>query len=67
MIIEIKRDTACFSPRQWYVEGPCTVRYGTPMFSTEQDAKEVLKLAENMVAEKQDEIGERIREALDWL
>ena len=63
---EIKRDTACFSDRQWYVDG-LDSHIGTPMFSTEKDAQEALKLGSIMATQERWAIGQRVLESLDWL
>ncbi len=63
---EIKRDTACFSDRQWYVDG-LESHIGMPMFSTEKDAQEALKLGSIMAANERTDISKRVQDALDWL
>jgi hypothetical protein len=63
---EIKRDTACFSDQQWYVDG-LKSHIGTPMFSTEKDAQEALKLGSIMAANLRSDISKRVQDALDWL
>ena len=64
MMPEVKKNTACFSDRKWYVDGleSCL---GTPMFSTEKDAQEALKLGSIMVVKERFAIRERIQKALD--
>lgn len=66
MTHEIKRDTACFSDRQWYVDGLAS-HIGRPMFSTEKDAQEALKVGSIMAETERWAIGERVQKALDWL
>jgi hypothetical protein len=57
--MEIKRDTAVFSRRQWYIDG-----YAQHWFSTEEDAKAALALAGQIVENEKREICNTIREAL---
>jgi len=58
---EIKRDTACFSDHQWYIdiETHGVVR---PMFSTQKDAEAALSLGGVMASQERDRIWEKINE-----
>lgn len=59
--MDIKRDTACFSNYQWYVDG-----YASHMFSTEEDAKAALALARQISLNEKREICRSIRESLPY-
>jgi hypothetical protein len=56
---EIKRDTGRFDRRQWYIEG-----HNDCFFTTEEDARDALKLANFVSLAAQDELAERVREVL---
>ncbi len=58
---EIKQDTACFSTRQWYIEG----RQPGPMFTTEKDAQEAQRLGYKMAQEAVEEVGRQLQYAVD--
>lgn len=57
--MDIKRDTARFDSRQWYVDG-----YASHWFTSEQDAKAALALAHQISANDQHEICNQIRNLL---
>jgi hypothetical protein len=57
--MEIKRDTARFDNRQWYVDG-----YARHFFTSKEDAEAALALANQISANAQQEICNTIREAL---
>lgn len=56
---EIKRDTARFDSRQWYVDG-----YARHFFTSEQDAKAALDLAQQVALNERRDLCSRIREML---
>jgi hypothetical protein len=60
---DIKRDTACFSPRQWYIKGICN-QANTPMFSTREDAVAALQLAGMAMMKAREELADKIRDVL---
>jgi hypothetical protein len=62
---EIKRDTARFDSRQWYIEGgPGSI--GTmPWFSTKEDAQAALSLAGMMVADARQEFAIEVKDFID--
>jgi hypothetical protein len=57
---EIKRDTASFGPRQFFVEG-----YNGPMFTTREDAEAALTLGNRLAIRYCRELKDIIQEALD--
>jgi hypothetical protein len=58
-MLEIKRDTAVFGPRQWYVDG-----YEMHWFTTREDAVTAVALAGQYAEHKVNELADKIREAL---
>ncbi len=56
---EIKRDTARFDNRQFYVDG-----YAMHWFSTKDDAEAALSLANQVAENEKREVCNAIREAL---
>lgn len=61
----IERDTAIFGPQQWVVEHPNLGRRGAWYFSTEQDAKNAVILANWSSGQGREEIAQKVREAVD--
>lgn len=57
--LEVKRDTAVFSRRQWYIDG-----YALHWFSTEDDAKAALALARQYGRNERNELARQIRDML---
>ncbi len=57
--MEIKRDTARFDKRQWYVDG-----YAQHWFTTKEDAEAALALAGQVAGNREHEICNTIRDAL---
>lgn len=60
MFGEIKRDTARFDRRQWYVDG-----YARHWFSTEEDAKAAVALAQQYAVNEKNEMGRKIISAVE--
>ena len=60
MYDSIKRDTACFSPRQWFIEG-----YEGPMFSTKEDAEQAIRFAYDHEMRMREELRKDVQEAID--
>lgn len=56
---EIKRDTARFDRRQWYVDG-----YASHWFSTKEDAEAAVMLARQYARNERNELAEKIRDFL---
>jgi hypothetical protein len=57
--MEVKRDTARFDRRQWYVDG-----YALHWFTTEEDAKAAIALAGQVANNERNELANKIRDAL---
>lgn len=57
--MEIKRDTARFDRRQWYVDG-----YAQYFFTSKEDAEDALRLAHQIAQNTVREICNTIRESL---
>lgn len=56
----IRRDTARFDDRQWYVDG-----YASHWFSTEKDAEAALSLARQVARNERAELGRDIQDAIN--
>lgn len=60
-MLEVKRDTARFDRRQYYVDG-----YASHFFSTEEDAKAAVALAEQLARNERNDLAARVRDALNY-
>lgn len=59
MELVVKRDTARFDRRQWYIDG-----YARWFFTSEEDARDALSLARQISSNAEQDICNQIREAL---
>lgn len=65
MDMTIKRDTARFDTRQWYIDGGPGHAGARPWFSTKEDAEAALSLAGMMVADAKQEFAIEVKDFID--